>query len=106
MVGGVDLERIEMCGNAAPGVDREKVCCNGYRECRALFRIRGRPEFVKQYEGVGFGFAGDAIKIDDMRGEAGEIAFDRLRIADVGVDAGKEREAGFFGGNWDAGLSH
>ncbi len=41
-----------------------------------------------------------------MGGEAGEVALDGLRVADVGVDAGEEGELCFFGGDGDSGLRH
>ena len=52
------------------------------------------------------GFAGDAVEVDDVGGEAGEVALDRLSVADVGVDAGEEGKLCFFGGNGNAGLRH
>ena len=106
MVGGVDLERGEVCGDAAPGVEGEEVGCDGDGQSSALFGISGGAQFVEQNERVGGGFARDAVEVDDVGGEAGEIALDGLGVADIGVDACEEWKLRLFCRNRNAGLSH
>ena len=106
VVGGVDLERGEVRGDAAPGVEAEEVRRDGYREGCAFFGIGGGAQLIQQDERVGCGFAGDAVEVDDVGGEAGEVALDGLRVADVGVDAGEERERRLLGRDRHAGLRH
>ena len=50
--------------------------------------------------------AGDAVDVDDVRGEGGEIALDGLGVADIRKDCGEEWKCGFFGGDEEAGLRH
>ena len=52
MLGGVDLERGEVCGDAGPGVELEEVLGDGDGEGGTFFRVGGGAEFVKQDEGL------------------------------------------------------
>ena len=104
--GGVDLERGEVGGDAGPGVEREEVAGDGYGEGGAFFGVGGGAELVEQDERGWICVAGDVVDVDDVGGEAGEIALDGLGVADVGEDGGEEGEDGLFGGNGQAGLGH
>ncbi len=84
----------------------EEALRDGDSEGCAFFGVGGGAEFVEEDERVGCGFARDAVEVDDVGGEAGEVALDGLGVADVGVDGGEERESGFFGRNGQAGLRH
>ncbi len=50
MVGRVDLERGEVGGDAAPGVDGEEVRGDGDGQRRAFFGVGGGAELVEQDE--------------------------------------------------------
>ncbi len=106
VVGGIDLERGEVGGDDAPGVEGEEVGGDSDGEGCAFFGVSGGAEFVEEDEGVCGCVAGDAVEVDDVGGEAGEIALDGLGVADVGVDGVEEREVGLLGGDGDAGLGH
>ena len=41
-----------------------------------------------------------------MGGEAGEVALDRLRVTNVRIDAGEERQLGLFGWDRNSSLRH
>ena len=105
-VGGVDLERGEVGGDAGPGAEREEVGGDGDGEGGAFFGVGGGAELVEQDERGGVGVAGDAVDVDDVGGEAGEVALDGLGVADVGVDGGEEGKGGVLGGDGQAGLGH
>ena len=106
VLGGVDLERGEVRGDAGPGVEVEEVFGDGDGEGCAFFGVGGGAEFVEQDEGVGVRVAADVVDVDDVGGEAGEISFDGLGVADVGEDGVEEGEGGLFGGDGEAGLCH
>jgi hypothetical protein len=61
------------------------------RERRALDGIGAGPGFVEQHEAARRRLARDRREVRRVRGERREVAFDRLRVADVGQDG---REAG------------
>ena len=70
----------------------QEVGRDGDGEGGALFGVSGGAKFVEEDEGRGVGEAGDAVEVDDVGGEAGEIALDGLGVADVGVDGVEERQ--------------
>ena len=72
----------------------------------AFFRVGGGAEFVEKDERVCIGKTREAIEIDDVRGEGGELGLDGLRVADVGEECGEDGKAGGGCGNGKAGLGH
>ena len=105
-VGRVNLERGVMGGDERPRAGGEKVAGNGDGQRRALFGIGGGAELVEQDQRVGAGEAREAVEIDDVRGEGGELGLDGLRVADVGQECGEDGKAGRRGGHGQAGLGH
>ena len=103
-VDAVDLERGVVGGDEAPGAGVEEVFGDGDGEGGTLFGVGGGAEFVEEDEGGGAGEVRDAVEIDDVGGERGEVLFDGLGVADVGEHAGEEREDSLFGGDGHAGL--
>ena len=75
-------------------------------ERRAFLGIGGGAKLVEQHERLRVGMAADVVHVDDMRGEARKVALDRLRVADVRVDRGEEREDGLVGRDGQPGLRH
>ena len=51
VLGGVDLERGEVGGDAGPGVEREEVFGDGDGEGGTFFGVGGGAELVEQDEG-------------------------------------------------------
>ena len=84
----------------------QEVLCDRDGERSAFFGIGGRAELVQQDERRRVGLARDAVEVDDVRGEAREVALDGLRVANVGVDAGEERQPRFVGRNRNTRLRH
>ncbi len=88
----------------APAV--EEVAGDGDGERGAFFRIGGGAKLVEQDEGLRIGQAREAVEVDDVRGEGGELSLNGLGVADVGEECGEDREAGGGGGDGQAGLGH
>ena len=93
-VGGVDLERGVVGGDERPRAAFEEMRGDGNGERGAFFRIGGRAEFVEKDERACIGKAREAIEIDDVRGESGELGLDGLGVADVGEECSEDGEAG------------
>jgi len=72
----------------------------------APLRGRWRSRVRRAGRASGHRLRGDAVHVDDVRGEAGEVGLDRLRVSDVGVDGVEERERGGVGGHGQSGLRH
>ena len=105
-VGGVDLERGVVGGDERPCAGGEEVCGDGDGERGAFFRIGGGAELVEKDERMSVGEAREAIEVEDVSGEGGELGLDGLGIADVGEECGEDGEAGGGSGDGQAGLGH
>ena len=105
-VGGVDLERSVVGGDERPRAALEEMRGNGDGKRGALFGIGGRAEFVEKDERICIGEPGEAIEVDDVGREGGELGLDGLGVADIGQKCGEDGEAGGGGRNRQAGLGH
>ncbi len=102
----VDLQRREVGGDHAPRAHGEEAFGNGDGKRRAFFRVGRGAKLVEQHERTRIRLARDLVYVRDVRGEGGEIAFDRLRVADVGIDGGEDRQACPRSGHGQTGLCH
>ena len=84
----------------------EECVRDRHGQCCALFGIGRGAQLIEQHQGIRCGFARDAVEVDHVGGEAREVALDGLRVADVGVNAGEERQRRLFRGNRHASLRH
>ena len=106
MARGVDLERGEMRGDDAEDSGVEEVLCDRDGERRAFVWVGRGAELVDEDKGAFIGTLDDAVEVADVRGEGGEVLLDGLRVADVGEDAGEDRQASGLGRDGNAGLGH
>ena len=105
-VRGVDLERCVVRGDDGQAADVAEVSGDGDGQGGALFGIGGGAEFVEQDQRMGGRGARNEINVGDVRGEGGEILFDRLVVADIGKDGVEDGDFGAVGGDGQAGLRH
>jgi len=70
----------------------EQMHQNGARQCRPFNGIRPRPQFVQQNERMFIGLVQNVRDIFEMRGKRGKRLFDGLFIANIGIDAGEDRQ--------------
>ena len=84
-----------------------KWCGDGDGEGGAFVGIGGGAELVEEDERSGCAArCGDAVEIDDVRGEGGEGLLDGLGVADVGEEGVEDGQSGGCGGDRDSGLGH
>jgi hypothetical protein len=102
----VDLQRGKVRRDAGPGVQREEVLRHRDSQRRAFLGVGRGAELVEQHQRRRPRMARDVIDVDDMRGEAGQVALDRLRIADIGIDRGEERKRRLLGRHRQTRLRH
>ena len=66
----VHLQRGEVRRNADPRAHAEEMPGNRHSQCRALFGVGRRTQFVEQYQRVLRRHARDAVHVEDVRREA------------------------------------
>ena len=104
---GIEFEVAVMGGGEGGDAAVAQIFEEGDGEGGTFIGVGAGAEFVEEDEAMGVGFFEDADDVGHVAGEGAEILFDRLFVADVGVDAFEDGEfAALVDGYHHAGLGH